>query len=68
MKDSLAFIRVSYGKDDIRLEDREYRLDGIGPVGCASEIKSEFSGKGFDKAILWNKDCTKIEQEVSLNG
>jgi len=43
----LKLKRVSYGKPSTPAEDREYRIDGMGPVGTVKEYQ-----KHFPKATL----------------
>ena len=39
--------RVSYGKSSTPKEDREYRINGAGPVGSLSEYNKTFPNKRF---------------------
>ena len=41
-------VRVSYGKKTTPKEDREYRLEGRGPVGTVKEFKEAYPGKEFE--------------------
>lgn len=40
-------IRVSYGRKDTPKADREYRIDGKGPVGNLDEISLAFPDEQF---------------------
>ena len=44
----MKLIRVRYGKKDTKPEDREYQIDGVGPVGTLNEYKEHFPGKTFE--------------------
>jgi len=42
---SIKLIRVCYGKKDTPLKDREYQVNGCGPVGALKEWEEFFTGK-----------------------
>ena len=44
----IQLIRVSYGKKDTPEELREYRINGVGPVGCLNEFEQHFPGQKFE--------------------
>lgn len=44
---ALTLIRVSYGKKNTPPEDREYRINGEGPVGTIAEYKQYFPEEEF---------------------
>ena len=45
---SLHLVRASYGKKDTPKEDREYRIEGKGPVGTIKEYKKYYPGETFE--------------------
>jgi len=40
--------RVRYGTKDTALKDREYKIDGVGPVGTIREYKEMFPNEEFE--------------------
>jgi len=38
----MRLIRVPYGKKGLPWDLREYKVDGVGPVGTIAEIKEHF--------------------------
>jgi len=46
----MKLIRVEYGSKDTPKEMREYRINGVGPVGTIAEYKKMFPG--FDLEII----------------
>ncbi len=61
MGKTLEVYRVSYGRLDTPIEQREYRILGQSAVGTMSEIE-EFV-KGFSKIVAWDVYGNIIEQE-----
>ena len=47
IKENLKLVRVEYGEKNIPEEDREYRVDGKGPVGTIAEYKKQFPKRIF---------------------
>jgi len=41
-------VRVSFGKKNTPKEDREYRIEGRGPVGTMKEYKKFLPGEDFE--------------------
>ena len=41
-------IRVPYGRKDTPKELREYKINGVGPVGTLEEIKEHFPNEEFE--------------------
>lgn len=46
-KEDYILVRVPYGKKDTKEEDREYQLNGKGPVGTISEWKKQYPNIKF---------------------
>jgi len=44
----VKIIRVSYGRKDTPEHMREYRIDGVGPVGTISEFEKHFPDEEFE--------------------
>ena len=44
----IKIVRVKYGKSSVPKVDREYQLNGFGPVGTLSEFELRFPGKDFE--------------------
>ena len=44
----MRIVRVRYGKTSTPEADREYQIDGTGPVGTLAEYKAEFPGEEFE--------------------
>ena len=44
----MNLIRVGFGEKDTPKKDREYRIDGKGPVGTISEFEKEFPDEHFE--------------------
>ena len=44
----MKLIRVSYGKKNTPIEDREYRINGKGQVGCLREYRKYFPNETFE--------------------
>jgi len=53
----VKLIRVVYGRDDTPVKDREYKIDGIGPVGTIAEFKKRFSNEKFEVVEKYNCVC-----------
>ena len=56
----MKLIRVAYGKKDTPAEDREYRINGVGPVGSIKEICAHFELERSDLEI-WER-CPKCNE------
>ena len=46
--DYVILKRVSYGKKDTIIENREYQLEGNGPVGTLKEWEEAYPEQDFD--------------------
>lgn len=44
----IKLIRVSYGKRNTPLKDREYQINGSGPVGTLEEYQNGFKTNEFE--------------------
>lgn len=44
----MKLIRVRYGRPDTPEEQKEYQINGAGPVGCLSEFKEHFPDETFE--------------------
>ena len=44
----MRLIRVPYGKKSTPKEDREYQIEGYGPVGTLKEYKEKFPNETFE--------------------
>lgn len=58
---NLNVYRVSYGKADIPLEDRDYKIQGGSPAGNAKDYIEMFGGS-YTKMTFWDKAGKEIEQ------
>lgn len=50
----MKLIRVKYGKKDTPIENREYQIDGKGPVGTIKEFQKTFPD--VDKFLIFEGD------------
>lgn len=57
--------RVSYGKFDTPEKDKEWQLDGVGPVGTKEEWEKAFEGKDveFEYIEIPRTDFEIIDEE-----
>jgi hypothetical protein len=63
---AIIFKRVSYGKKDWPMDQREYRCNGQGPVGCISEIVEHvMKPQNIQKVLLKDLDGNYI---LHING
>ena len=62
----MKLIRVKYGKKNTPKEDREYQIDGFGPVGTIKEYKEMFPAetlKIIDKISGGEKNDPRIKRQ-----
>ena len=64
MKNSLVIQRVSYGRKDTPINQREYKLIGGSPVGFISDWKQYAKENGFNNLIIGEKNGEIKEEEV----
>ena len=58
---NLNLYRVSYGKSDIPLEDRDYKIQSGSPAGNVKDYIEMFGGS-YTKMTFWDKSGKEIEQ------
>jgi len=70
----IKLVRVNYGTKDILEENREYRINGEGPVGTLKEFEHTFAGYEFiiEDKISNSEKCSvckknNVDKEVSNN-
>lgn len=62
----LKVVRVPYGRADTKPEDREYRMDGVGPVGTVKDWQQYACERGYDGLHIYEpKDGITYVQDFS---